>query len=110
MKNSTHLNLIEAITFQEEDTKLDLTHYAEVRIQQQRIQRKLLSLIMNFGTAKVQWNHNDTVKYSIPKKNRDQLVKQLKTAIDQIEKSTDLVMIVDNTTQKVITVYRDTRG
>lgn len=84
---------------------MEKSQHAEIRCQQRGIKHDQVSLIIEHG--KKYWRPGGVHEYRLLKKNRDDLISNLKKQIHLIERSVGKAVLVSND-ETVITTYHIT--
>jgi hypothetical protein len=82
---------------------MKITKHAQERIQQRGFQEGVVEFILSYGVPVSK--QGGTTEYVIPKKVKARLISELKEFIHRIERSSKKAVLVDESTNTIITAY-----
>lgn len=89
------------------NNKMNLSNHCLIRCKQRGIKQANIELIMSFG-SKIR-KPGGVFEYYISKKDKQEAIQFLKQCIQNLDKLYGKAIIVDETSEKIITIYHKTQ-
>lgn len=82
---------------------MKITKHAQERIQQRGFQESFIDLILMYGIPRSK--QGGVTEYIIPKKQKAQILGELKDLMRKIEKSSNKAVLLDESSNTIVTAY-----